>query len=401
MGAGGLTTHNPIPVEHDAPRRVAAQRTPRVTSRTILLAGGGHAHVEVLRRFGERPAPGVSLVLVSPDRHVSYSAMLPGLVAGHYAQGETQIDLEPLARYAGARFVRDRVAALDPEGAEATTESGDRFRFDLASLDVGSTPDLDFPGARGHATGVKPIGAFLDRWERVLADVAAGRTVRIAMVGGGAGGVELLLAMHYRLSRIAAPRPPRLALVTDRTNLPDAPSRALLARLREAGVEIHVGRGADRFDEAGVGLAGGGHVAADVVFCATPARAAPWLAASGLACDGRGFVRVDDHLRSPSHPHVFAAGDCASQDGRDYPRSGVYAVRQGPPLARNLHAAAMGGRLAPFVPPRRTLALVSTGGRHAVAFRGRWSVAGAWVWRWKDRIDRRFLDRYRVDRAGA
>ncbi len=372
-----------------------------MTSRTILLAGGGHAHVEVLRRFGERPASGVSLVLVSPDPHVPYSAMLPGLVAGHYAEIETRIDLEPLARFAGARFVRDRVAALDPEGGEATTASGERIRFDLASLDVGSTPDLDFPGAREHATGVKPIGPFLARWERVVADAEAGRIERIAMVGGGAGGVELALAMHHRLARGAASRAPRLALVTDRTNLPDAASRALLACLREAGVELHVGRGAERFDPNGVRLAGGGHVAADVVFCATPATAAPWLAASGLACDRRGFVRVDDHLRSPSHARVFAAGDCASQDGREYPRSGVYAVRQGPPLARNLRAAAVGGRLATYVPQQRTLALVSTGARHAVAIRGRWSIAGGWVWRWKDRIDRRFIARYRVGRGSA
>ena len=371
-----------------------------MTPRTILLAGGGHAHVEVLRRFGERPAPGVSLVLVSPDRYTPYSGLLPGLVAGHYAEDETRIDLEPLARFAGARFVRDCVAALDPEGGEATTASGQRIRFDLASLDVGSTPDLGFPGAREHATGVKPIGAFLARWERVVADAEAGLVGRSAMVGGGAGCVELTLAMHHRLARAATSRAPRLALVTDRTNLPDAASRALLARLREAGVELHVGRGAERFDPDGVRLAGGGHVAADVVFCATPATAAPWLAASGLACDGRGFVRVDDRLRSPSHARVFAAGDCASQDGRSHPRSGVYAVRQGPPLARNLRAAAVGGRLEAYVPQRRTLALVSTGGRHAVAIRGRWSIGGAWVWRWKDRIDRRFVARYRVGRAG-
>ena len=133
------------------------------------------------------------------------------------------------------------------------------------------------------------------------------------------------------------------------------------------------------------------------MFCATPATAAPWLAAAGLACDPRGFVRVDDNLRSPSHPFVFGAGDCVSQDGRSRPRSGVYAVRQGPPLAANLRAAATGGALARYVPQERALALISTGGKHAVAVRGRLCVAGRWVWRWKDCIDRRFMRRYRVD----
>jgi len=402
--ASGLP-ESPFPYRKrlDVRHRAALQRSARVTPRTILLAGGGHAHVEVLRRFGERPAPGVSLVLVSPDRFTPYSGMLPGRVAGHYSHAEAHIDLGPLAAYAGARFVRDRIAALDADARAATTASGERIAFDIVSLDVGSAPDMRFPGAREHATGVKPVDAFLARWDRVRADAVAGRVGRIAVVGGGAGGVEVLLAMHHRLSKDAPARIPRFVLVSDRTSLPAAANRALLARLRAADVELHLGRGAGRFDASGVELAGGGHVSADAVFCATPATAAPWLAASGLACDGRGFVRIDDRLRSPSHIHVFAAGDCASQDGRVHPRSGVYAVRQGPPLAGNLRAAATGAALATYVPQRRALALVSTGGRHAVAVWGRWSVAGRWVWRWKDRIDRRFVARYRVDgkaRAG-
>ena len=373
-----------------------------MTPRTILLAGGGHAHVEVLRRFGERPEPGVSLVLVSPDRLTPYSGMLPGLVAGHYSHAEAHIDLEPLAAYAGARFVRDRIVALDVDERAATTASGERVAFDIVSLDVGSAPDMRFPGAREHATGVKPVDAFLACWERVRGDATEGRVRRIAVVGGGAGGVEVLLAMHYRLSKDAPASVPRFVLVSDRTNLPGPANRTLLARLRAADVELHLGRGAERFDAGGVTLAGEGRVAADVVFCATPATAAPWLAASGLACDDRGFVRVDDYLRSPSHIHVFAAGDCASQDGRMHPRSGVYAVRQGPPLAANLRAAATGAPLATYVPQRRALALVSTGGTHAVAVWGRRALAGRWAWRWKDRIDRRFMARYRVDGpAGA
>jgi selenide,water dikinase len=131
--------------------------------------------------------------------------------------------------------------------------------------------------------------------------------------------------------------------------------------------------------------------------CATPATPHPWLAASALANDERGFVRVDDHLRSVSHAHVFATGDCATQDGHPHPRSGVYAVRQGPPLAYNLRAAATGMPLRPYRPQPLALALISTGTRHAVAVWGPIAFEGDWVWRWKDRIDRRFMRRYRVD----
>ena len=367
-----------------------------MTVRTILLAGGGHSHVEVLRRFGETPEDGVAIVLVSPDRHTPYSGMLPGLVAGHYTHDEAHIDLEPLSRYANATFVRDRIVALDPAGKVATTGAGQRVAFDVASLDVGSQPDLSMPGASDFAIGVKPVDRFLVRWQALRERARDGRVARLAMVGGGAGGVESLLAMHHRL-RADGGAMPALALVTDKPNLPTAAQHALFRELDEAGVTLHLGPRAASFDAQGVVLENGDRVAADAMVCATPATAAPWLAASGLACDARGFVRVDDHLRSVSHPAVFATGDCASQDGHPHPRSGVYAVRQGPPLANNLRAAVTATPLRRYTPQPIALALISTGGKHAVAVWGPVAFEGDWVWRWKDHIDRRFMRRYRVD----
>jgi NADH dehydrogenase FAD-containing subunit len=144
----------------------------------------------------------------------------------------------------------------------------------------------------------------------------------------------------------------------------------------------------------------GARIAADAFVWATSATAAPWLAASGLACDPRGFVRIDAHLRSPSHPFVFAAGYCASQDGHPRPKSGVFAVRQGPPLHANLVCAARDEPPLPYVPQRTALALIATGGRNAIASWRGLATRGDWVWRWKDRIDRGFMARYRFP-AGA
>jgi selenide,water dikinase len=131
------------------------------------------------------------------------------------------------------------------------------------------------------------------------------------------------------------------------------------------------------------------------VIWATGAAAARWLAACGLRVDAAGFVAVNEALQSTTHPDVFAAGDVATMMAHPRPKSGVFAVRQGPVLARNLVAAAAGAPLAAYAPQREALALITTGARHAVATRGAWSFAGAWVWRWKDRIDRRFMARYR------
>jgi selenide,water dikinase len=139
-------------------------------------------------------------------------------------------------------------------------------------------------------------------------------------------------------------------------------------------------------------------IEADAIVWATGAGAPALVAASALARDADGFLTVEETLQSTSHANVFAAGDVATMIDHPRPRSGVYAVRQGPPLAHNLRAAVAGGAMVRHVPQRRALAIITTGGRHAVATRGDWAVAGGWVWRWKDWIDRRFMARYARER---
>lgn len=205
----------------------------------VLLVGGGHSHVEVLRRFALQPDAMVELILVSPDAALVYTGMLPGLVAGHYTPAEAQIALAPLAQWAGARFVVDRVVALDLYTKTATLFSGEREAFDFISIDVGSTPDLSVPGARGTALAVKPVTPFLAAWDGIKADVAAGTVRTIGVVGGGVGGVELLLAMQYRLHSAMGATASRFALITDQPCIvPQQPVtvRAVLGRDRKSVV---------------------------------------------------------------------------------------------------------------------------------------------------------------------
>ena len=371
----------------------------------VVLVGGGHAHVEVLRRFAMAPPAGMRLALVARDTLTPYSGMLPGYLAGRYERGEAHIDLRPLAVRAGARLIHAAACGLDLERRQVLFAARPPLAFDLASLDIGSRPPVAaIAGARRHALAVKPVDAFLEGWRRVEAAAStAGRGLRVVVVGGGAGGVELCLSLAHRLGRALAAAgraPPAFALVTEGDRLLEGhgarAGRLLAAALARAGIALHAGRRAASAEPGALVLDDGTAIACDAAVLATGAAAPSWLAHSGLALDGAGFVRVDACLRSVSHPFLLAAGDVASFDPRPLEKNGVQAVRQGPLLARNLRRLAAGRRPVAFRPRRRSLALIASGAGRAVASWGPLACEGAWTWRWKEGIDRRWMRRYRT-----
>jgi pyridine nucleotide-disulfide oxidoreductase family protein len=325
----------------------------------ILLVGGGHAHAWVLREG----VPGEA-TLVTPYPHHVYSGMLPGFVAGHYKLDEIRIDVAALAARAGVRLVLGRVAAFDAANRRVRLEDGAELSYDVASLDVGSQA-----AAPAYALAAKPFEHFMEQWLEARERVRA-----IAVVGGGAAGVEVAMAAAHRTNA-------RVTLYSDRPMFRAGLARRIARQLARLGAELR----------AGVAFTDERAKDHDLVIWTAGAAALPWLAQSGLATDERGFVLVDDRLRSVSHPEVLAAGDCATLRDAPHPKSGVFAVRHAPVLAANLAGA--GQR---YVPQRRTLALISCGERYAIADWGGLSWEGAWVWRWKDRIDRRWVDRFRL-----
>ena len=375
--------------------------------REVVLLGGGHAHVAVLKSFGMRPVPGVRLTVISKDSLTPYSGMLPGFIAGHYQLEETHLDLRALCQFAGAQLYQAEAVGLDLDHRRVLLADRPPASFDLLSINLGSTPSQQgVPGVRAHAIPVKPIARFLAGWQsltRLREGTARGSKLRIAVVGGGAGGVELCLATRHRLLTELAragksDQLPEYHLVTDGETILPTHNRGVQARfariLRERGVRVHL-KFRVKAVQAGR-LLGDNQDAleADVIFWVTHASAPAWLGQAGLGTNEDGFVAVNAALQSVTHPFVFAAGDIAAVAGYPRPKSGVFAVRQGRPLADNLRRALQGLPLRPFRPQRAFLTLISTGDRYAVASRSVWSYEGAWVWRMKDWIDRRWMRRY-------
>jgi pyridine nucleotide-disulfide oxidoreductase family protein len=354
----------------------------------LLLLGAGHAHLQVLAAIAAEPLPSASATLLSPFPRAIYSGMVPGLVAGHYAEDECAIELAPLAQRARVELFEGCAIAIDAVRRIVRTRDRE-IGYDVLSIDTGAVIAREtIPGAREHGLFVRPIEHFVRLW-RDLEALAAQRPLSVAMIGGGAAGAELAMAIQHRLAERA-----RVCIVTGgppplQAYLPDV-RRLARAALKRHGITVFedscTAIGADHLL-----LGRGMRLQCDAPVIAIGPSAPPWLAGSGLALDAQGFVATGATLQSVSHAEVFAAGDVASRTDAAHPRSGVYAVRAGPPLALNLRRLLAGGVLERHTPQLRSLNLISCGERSAIASWGPFAAQGRWVWRWKDRIDRGFV----------
>lgn len=356
----------------------------------LVLVGAGHAHAQVLKDCIAAPLRGVELVLVSPSALAPYSGMVPGWLAGHYRYEEICIDFAALAAAAQARLVIDELVALEPDRQRLQLRSGLVLEYDVLSLNVGSTlrPPVAPDGTRVLA--LRPLAGLRHAWEAMLAETAladAQPVCHVTAVGGGAAGVEALLAALLRLRQRQPQRAVDGRLIsTAATLLPGlarGAARRAAAALRAAGVTLQLCASFEDTERR----------PGELMLWATGAQAHTWQSRCGLAVSAAGFIRVDRWLRSLSHPQVHAVGDCAEW-AEPLPKAGVYAVRMGSVLSVNLRAALGDGVLSVFKPQRRFLSLLSTADGRAIASWGCWSVDGRWVWRWKDHIDRAFLGRF-------
>ncbi len=351
----------------------------------LVLLGGGHAHALVLQRLMEFRTKDLEVKLVTPHPVHTYSGMVPGVVAGHYSISEAQIDVARLCRQAGVRLVLDQVVALDAGGKMLGLEKSGGLEYDILSLNLGSLPNFfGVAGAREHAIGVKPFEAFMRYWEEHGMSAR-----RVAVAGAGAAGVEMAMAIRHRLPGA------KVFLYSDRPMFSGALSARVARALGRCGVELLPGTAVAALEPGPVVVTEDTRVSFDLVLWTAGAAPQPWLRQSGLRTDEAGFVLVDPALCSVSHPDVFAAGDCATLRDARHAKSGVYAIRHAPVLAANLANLLQGAPMMDFVPQARQLALISCGAKYAIASRGGWSAEGAWAWRWKDWLDRRWIARFK------
>jgi selenide,water dikinase len=373
----------------------------------LVLIGGGHSHAIVMRMFGMKPLPGVRLTLITEASDTAYSGMLPGHIAGFYSHEECHMDLVRLAQFAQAQLYIDRVIGFDMENKKVLCANRPSVAFDLLSIDIGSIPaTMSVPGAAEYAIAAKPVSQLLAHWQALIDSVliAPQKPIRLGIVGGGAGGVELALAMQSHLHQVlkAAQQPLNNLEVHlfhgDAELMPNYRSW-VRCRFKEIlirrGIMLHLQETVCEVQAHKVNCESGLKVECDRIFWVTQASAPCWLRATGLCTDSKGFIQVHDTLQSVSHPHVFAAGDIAAMVNHRRPKAGVFAVRQGKPLFKNLQRILLGQQLKPYKPQKQYLSLIGTGDRAAIASWGSLGFGPSQLlWHWKDWIDRRFMERF-------
>ncbi|VAW50078.1 NADH dehydrogenase-like protein / Selenide,water dikinase [hydrothermal vent metagenome] len=379
----------------------------------LVLIGGGHSHLSVLKYFGMNPVPGLRLTLITRDLHTPYSGMLPGYIAGHYSYDEAHIDLRPLAQFAQARIYHAEVNDINLKEKQIFCEGRPPISYDFISINIGSRPGtLHIPGADKYTVPVKPIDIFLNQWQKLsqaVMDTATANTAtenknfNLAIVGGGAGGVEMALATQFRLHALLSEKNQsnnflNVDLYCDSDNILPTHNKQVRERflrfLKQRNIQIHSNQRIKEVQRNYLVNSNGEKHSADAVLWVTNASAPTWLAKTGLAVDDKGFITVNDYLQSTSHENVFAAGDIAAVINHPREKSGVFAVRQGPPLARNLECAVQNKSLKKFTPQKNFLGLISTGDKYAIASHSNWSLEGAWLWKIKDWIDSRFMEKF-------
>jgi selenide,water dikinase len=364
---------------------------------------------------------GVHVTLIDPQRWLYYSGMVPEHLGGVYAADDIRIDLRRWAREGGVTFVKQAATALHPNARAVTTADGDTYPFDVLAVDVGGVN----PAVPDAAVATKPISrirALAPHLERVLADPTA--TLDLVIVGGGAAGTEVALNVTGRFVGEERRSDLTLTIIEQDAQVlpgfPDGMKRHAARLLRNRGATIRSGTTVDAVAstdgdgmrvEATSDRGGTDTLRPDVVLWATGSVGPSLLRESGLSTDDQGFLHVDRTLRTPTHPRIFAAGDCATIRGLELDKVGVHAVKQGPLLRRNIDRSlkAMdsfgtppaGTALKSFRPYPVAPLLLSTGAPEALWTAGPLWAAHPWLLRLKHWIDRRWIRTYAPEQWGS
>ena len=367
--------------------------------KSLVLVGGGHAHLSVLHSLIHQKLSKFEIILISPNSYQNYSGMLPGWIAGHYNKAQFQIDLQSLAQKANIHLIVNRVTGIDADRSLVYLPKNNQIKYDLLSVDMGCETKLsNLKDLQEKLLPIKPLDNFIEAWPQILSKKQNTTDYHLVIVGGGAAGVELALAARYSFKHSDGYDDGHVDLVASDSGLLTEFSPKIQSTIKkilcEANITVHYQKA--QGTKEGLILSKGKILTADCVIAATGTQPPLWLQKSNLMLDKDGYIAVNEFHKSLSHPNVFATGDISSRQDLIITKSGVHAVRTGPILFSNLLATQNGQSLTFYYPRKYSLYILACGPKHAIASWGKWSIQGKLVWHLKNWIDQKFVKKFNV-----
>ena len=368
----------------------------------LLLAGAGHAHINLLRRLNTKRPANTEITLLTEQPQTIYSGMLPGWMAGHYSLSDISIDAQSLCTGAEVRFVQQPLAAVSASANQVTTSDSESFDYDVLSLNTGADTDINWfnkEDSDSTIIPIRPIYPFIERWQQIISEAEQSAHYQLAIVGAGAAAVELVLAAQYRLQQINSNNNNNnhqayLVCGDDLLSSFNQHFRQqVIGQLERHNVKVIYAR-AKGYSEGRL-YTDMNALPIDAVIAATGVTGSAWTQNIDLNTVNQGFVAVNEVQQSVSHANVFAVGDVATRVDQQMAHSGVHAVHGGAIAADNVLAYLANEPLKKYRPKNRTLYLLSCGDKYAIGSWGKYSLQGRWIWTLKRYIDQRFVDSFK------
>jgi selenide,water dikinase len=379
----------------------------------LVLLGGGHANIQVLKMMTMKPIGGLRITLISDQTHSPYSGMIPGYLAGYYSYEECHFDLRRICEELGTRFIKSKIIGVDPRRKTIQLENRAEISYDCASINVGIEPksiETLFQGSVLKIIPLKPISQFIAHWDQLISNLKNYKgkdSLPLAVVGAGAAGVEISIILKMLIDQNQWNA--RVSLIHRHDFLVSAKDlraqKRLLKTLKELNIKVCQNTEVLEVHENGLVFKDDNGLIRNEAFygalIATQASAPKWFKNSGLPVNQEGFLKVTEKLLVENEDALFAAGDCIHFSPFPLKKAGVYAVRQGMILEYNIRAFfTRKPSLKTFHPKKNVLSLITIGDRKALVHQDdpsilRW-LWPSLLWRVKDWIDRRFMKRFQA-----
>lgn len=363
----------------------------------VVLVGGGHAHLYLIKKYAKQACPKIKLTLISSYDKQYYSGMASSFLEGVYNEEDFSFDLINICKNAGVEFIEGLATKIDYENKKVICSNSLEMPFDILSLDIGSEVAYqNVAGVKDFAITVKPLINLLSI--KKMLDRKSEDDYSVVIVGGGAVGVELSLALRNYSNTLG--KNIDIAIVEAGDSVLKTYSFKVINKtaeiLKKNIIQVYSGETILKVEDKIVLTKNGSKIKYSILIWAVGISANSIFLNSNIPTDNNGYMLVNNFLQSQKYPFIFGAGDCIEFENFNYVKKvGVYAIKEAPVLWENILNYAQNKKLREYRPQKTFLSIISTGKKTAVLFNKGFVLSGKLAWLVKDIIDRSFISKFK------